>query len=125
MSNDEAPADDRQPRYSSHALVEIRKFKHLPFGVRSAVLLDISLAGFKVEYTSEGSARPGDQFWVSIPLSPLGIYAPHRLLCRVECRWFDGKRFRIGGVFMDLSKTERHIIDQVVETLKTRGAITH
>jgi hypothetical protein len=115
----------RQNRYPSHALVEIRKFKRLPLKIHSAVLLDISLGGFKVEYTSDVTTKPGDTLWISIPLGPLGIYAPSKLTCKVECRWFDGKRFRIGGVFMELSKTERHIIDQVVETLKSRGAISH
>ncbi len=123
--NPQDQRDDRQNRYPSHALVEIRKFRRLPFGIHSAVLLDISLGGFKVEYTSDVTTKPGDTFWISIPLGPLGIYAPAKLMCKVECRWFDGKRFRIGGVFMGLSKTERHIIDQVVETLKSRGAISH
>lgn len=116
--------DNRDSRYSSHALVEIRKFKHLPFAIKSAVLLDISAGGFKVEFTGESNVKPGDQFWLSIPLTPLGIYAPARLACQGECRWFDSKRYRLGGVFMQLSKTEQLIIDQVLTTLKQRGAIS-
>lgn len=116
--------DERESRYSSHALVELRRFKLLPFGVHSAVLLDISLGGFKLEFTGEAQSKPGEQFWINIPLTPLGIYAPARLLCKGECRWFDGKRFRLGGVFMHLTKTERHIIDQVIETLKQRGTLS-
>lgn len=113
---------ERQDRYSSHALVELRRFKHLPFGIHSAVLLDISLGGFKAEFTGEVQARPGEQFWINIPLTPLGIFAPARLMCKGECRWFDAKRFRVGGVFMQLSRTDRLIIDQVIETLKQRSA---
>jgi hypothetical protein len=121
-------ADDklkRDNRYPSHALLEIRQFKHLPFGIHSAVLLDISAGGFKIEYTGEVRTKPGRQFWLSIPLTPLGIYAPSRLQCKGECRWFDEKRFRVGGVFTSLTKADRLIIDQVIETLKRRGAIAN
>jgi PilZ domain len=113
----------RAVRYASHTLVEVRRFKHLPFGIHSAVLLDISLGGFKFEFTSENQSKPGQQFWISIPMAPLGIYAPSRLLLRGECRWFDPKAFRIGGVFMDLTKTDKLILEQVVETLKQRGVL--
>lgn len=110
----------REPRLTSHALVEVRRYRYLPFLAHSAVLLDISLAGFKLEFTGEVKAKPGNQYWLNIPLRPLGIYSPDRLNCKVECRWFDEKRFRIGGVFMSLSKTERLIVEQVLETLKQK-----
>ena len=116
---------NRQSRYMSHALVEIRRFRHLPFGVHSAVLLDISLGGFKVEFTSEVVLNAGAKFWLSIPLSPLGIQAPARLFCSGECRWFDDKKFRVGGVFSDLSKGDRHILDRVVDTLNKSGSLTN
>ena len=114
---------ERQSRYTSHALVELRRFKHLPFKVSSAVLLDISLGGFKCEFTGEARLKPGEKFWLSIPLGPLGILAPSKLLCRGECRWFDPKKFRVGGVFMGLTKTDRIVIDQVVDSLKKHGAL--
>ena len=113
----------RDNRYPSHALLEVRRFQHLPFGIHSAVLLDISAGGFKIEYTGEVYTKPGRQFWLSIPLTPLGIYAPTRLMCRGECRWFDEKRFRVGGVFTNLTRADSLIIDQVIDTLKRRGAI--
>jgi hypothetical protein len=114
---------NRENRYPSHALVELRRFKHLPFKIHSAVLLDISLGGFKAEFTGEVRTRPGEGFWLNIPLTPLGIFAPARLLCRGECRWFDDKKFRVGGVFTNLSKTDRHILEQVIDTLTQRGAL--
>ena len=113
----------RQVRFASHALVEIRRFKHLPFGIHSAVLMDISLGGFKFEFTDEVKVTQGQQFWMAIPLAPLGIYAPSRILLRGECRWFDPKKYRIGGVFMDVSKTDLLILEQVIETMKERGVI--
>lgn len=122
-TTDNSEKMNRADRFTSHALVEVRRFKHLPFGIQSAVLLDISLGGFKAEFTGEALLKPGQQFWIAVPLTPLGIYAPARLLCRGECRWFDDKKFRIGGVFLQLTKTERHIIEQVIETLRTRGAL--
>lgn len=116
----------RQPRtqrFESHALIEVRRFKHLPFAVHSAVLLDISLGGFKFEFTGEVTKHPGEQFWIHIPLVPLGISIPSRFVSRGECRWFDGKRFRVGGIFTDLSRTEQIIVEQIIETLQERGAI--
>ena len=115
--------ENRPQRVTSHALVEVRRFKHFPFGCHSAVLLDISLGGFKIEFTGEVESRAGQQYWLSVPLQPLGIYSPVRLICKAECRWFDPNRFRIGGVFMSLTRTDRLIIEQVLETLRSRGAL--
>lgn len=112
---------NRPQRVISHALVEVRKFKHLPFFCSSAVLLDISLGGFKLEFTGQFLAKPGSKYWLTIPLSPLGIYSPKRLSCLAEVRWFDDSRYRIGGVFVSLSMTDKHIIEQVLEALKDRG----
>ncbi len=124
--DDSAPKTNlanRPARFTSHALVELKKFKLLPFFVNSAVLLDISVSGFKVEFTAETKVKPGEKFWLSVPLTPLGIYAPTKLLCQGECKWFDDKRFRIGGVFANLDTTDQQIIEQVVETLRSRGLI--
>jgi hypothetical protein len=122
-TRNEPDLQTRPIRYASHTLVEVRRFKHLPFGINSAVLLDISLGGFKFEFTSETRSKPGQQFWISVPLAPMGIYAPSRLLLRGECRWFDAKNFRIGGVFTNIPKTDKLILEQVVETLKQRGVL--
>jgi hypothetical protein len=122
-SGDSKTSVTREDRYPSHALVELRRHKLLPFNVHSAVLLDISISGWKAEFTGDVQAKAGDQFWLNIPLTPLGIFAPARLMCRGECRWFDSKRFRVGGVFTQLAKTDRHILEQVIETLRQRGAL--
>ena len=113
----------RQQRYISHALVEVKRFKVLPFFCYSSVLLDISLGGFKLEFTSEVVITPGTQYWLNIPLSPLGIYAPKKIICKCECRWYDDSRFRMGGVFIDLSKTDQIIIEQIVESLKMKDGL--
>lgn len=111
----------RAERFASHALVDVRTFRYLPFGAESALLLDISETGFKAEFTGESIAKPGKTYWLDIPLSPLGIKAPSRLMCRAECRWFDDKRYRFGGVFVNLSSVEKSVINQVVEALRSRG----
>lgn len=113
----------RQERFVSHALVEVRASRYFPIGIHSAVLLDISLGGFKLEFTGEVAAAPGKQYWLIIPLAPLGIFAPKRLMCKVECRWFDEKRYRIGGVFVGLSKTDQLLVEQTIESLKQHGQL--
>ena len=120
-SRNQTPNKTRQKqRYISHSLVEVRRFKHLPFFCHSAVLLDVSLEGFKIEFTGENTAHPGSQYWLHIPLTPMGIYAPKRLICKTECRWFDESRFRMGGTFIHLDKVEQLIIEQVIESLKNQ-----
>ena len=69
----------RQQRYISHALVEVKRFKVLPFFCYSSVLLDISLGGFKLEFTSEVVITPGTQYWLNIPLSRLTLYIQDRI----------------------------------------------
>jgi len=127
LSEDSSPLKiqdlERPDRYLSHALVEVKKFKNLPFFCDSAVLLDLSSGGFKLEFTNEVRVEPGSRYWLSIPLSPLGIYAPKYLQLRSECRWFDDSRFRIGGTFIDLNKKDQMILEQVVENLLSRKQI--
>ena len=113
----------RAQRYISHALVEVRRFRYLPFFCHSAVLLDISTGGFKLEFTGEIEVAPGNQYWLHVPLTPLGIPHPKKIMCLSECRWFDRSRFRIGGTFINLSNQDRQIIDQIVSSLKSRGQI--
>lgn len=113
---------DRQDRFVSHALVEIRKFKRLPFFVQSGILLDMSTAGFKVELTAnQAKAMPGDMFWLHIPLSPFGIRSPSDLSCKVEVRWFDPKGCRLGGIFVDLDHLSLMTIEQIVSKLREAG----
>jgi hypothetical protein len=110
----------REDRFMSHTLVEVKRFKWLPIGVHSAVLLDVSSSGFKAEFTGEHSVVPGNQYWLNIPLSPLGIYIPKQILCRCECRWFDHRRFRMGGTFIDISKKDQVLIDQIITEIKRK-----
>jgi hypothetical protein len=107
----------RAARYPSHALIEVRRFRRLPIFSHSGVLLDISQAGFKIEFVGEQIASVGDRFWLRVPLKPLGIIGREALLCRIEVRWFDAERYRIGGVFINLERIQEHIIQQVIESI--------
>ena len=98
-------------------LVDFKKYKWWPFGVHSGVLLDLSLGGFKMEFTGEVSIKAPSSYWISIPLSPLGINHPLRFQAKVEVRWFDENRFRIGGTFAGLEEADEHVLEQVVEKL--------
>jgi hypothetical protein len=111
----------RAERFISHALVEVRRFRHIPFFCSSAVLLDLSMAGFKIEFTGSDIVHPGQKLWLSIPLGPLGILGPTKLLNRIEVRWYDAKRRRVGGVLMDGDKASAQILQQIIETLRERG----
>lgn len=121
------PTDQKQglprnnERFMSHAIVEVRRFKNLPFFIKSAVLLDISLGGYKLEFTDEVILEQGKRFWVNIPLGPLGIFSPNRITCQAECVWFDKQRYRAGGYFVSLSDFDKQIIRHVVDLLENKG----
>lgn len=119
--NENSRTNARQERFISHALVEVRKFRWLPFGIHSAVLLDLSLMGFKIEFTGEFVARVQGKYWLNIPLAPLGIHSPARIICQTQAKWFDQRKYRMGGVFTHLDRPQRIIINQIVETLKDKG----
>lgn len=108
----------RDSRFISHALVEIKKSKLWPFGTISAVLLDISLSGCKVELTQDVTLKVGEQYWLSIPLSPLKIFAPEYLFLKMECRWFDEEKYRFGCVFMNLDLEQKDIIIRIINNAK-------
>jgi len=108
----------REPRYISHALVEVRRYRYLPIWVESAVLLDLSVHGYKLEFTSEVVIKPGKKLWLYIPLRLLGVHVSKHFLAEIYCRWFDVNRFRIGGEFVDTSKKNKQILAKVVDALK-------
>jgi hypothetical protein len=47
--------------------------------------------------------------------------APQRLSLPIEVRWFDDRRYRIGGVFLEISNEQKSVVDRVVKSLKNRG----
>ncbi len=120
MSSTEIVSDSQQrdARFISHALVEIKKNKLWPFGTMSAVLLDISVNGCKVELTQDVRLKVGEQYWISIPLIPLKIFAPDYLILKMECRWFDEEKYRFGCVFMQLELEHKDIIIRIINNAK-------
>ena len=108
----------RQERVISHALVEVRQSLWWPFGVHTAVLLDISPSGFKIEFTGKARCQSEDKLWMKIPLSPFGISAPEAITIKVLVKWFDEKRMRIGGVFESLDNTSKLYLDQIIDRVK-------
>jgi hypothetical protein len=115
------PSNDRPVRVISHALVEMRRHKWLPFGVSSAVLLDMSTTGFKVEFTGSVQCAIGDKFIMQIPLAPFGIKVPASVSCPVIVKWFDPDKMRVGGTFEDPSKAAQIYLDQIIEKVKIHG----
>lgn len=108
----------RPTRVVSYFLVEIKKYKHLPFfSSCSAVLLDISFSGLKLNIEGNYRLTSGQQFWLSIPLAPVGISSPSKLVIRCECKWFDSSKMRAGCVFVNPSSREERIIDNIITNL--------
>lgn len=104
----------RSPRFESHALVEMRLSRWNPFSAVSAVLLDISWQGFKIEFVNAVKLRPGAELVMIIPLAPFHIQAPSSIKMRVVVKWIDARTARAGGVFTAQSEQHRHIIDKIL-----------
>jgi hypothetical protein len=123
MNQDTSKASVSRPeRFISHALVEVRPYKWLPFFIQSGILLDMSSAGFKVELTSStSSAKKGEKYWLRIPLSPLGLRGMGDLECQVEIKWLEPSAARIGGVFLELEPRSQLMISQIVARLSEQG----
>ena len=113
----------RAERFQSHALVELRRFRLFSWFPKSAVLLDLSMGGFKLEFSGPTTVLSGERFWLTIPLRPLGVLGPPAVVLRVEVKWYDQGRGRVGGVFLNPSKVERMLLVQLVENLRQRGLI--
>lgn len=116
------PPDKRPKRVISHALVEIRKSRWWPFGVRSAILLDVSEGGFKIEFTANTSGMVGEKLLMEIPLAPFGIIAPNSILVVVQILWFDESKMRCGGIFINTTPTTVLFIQKIMEASKGSAA---
>lgn len=113
---------ERAERVISHALVELRRNRWWPFGVRSAVLLDVSEGGFKIEFTGNTKCVTGEKLLMEIPLGPFGILAPRSLLMNVQIMWFDDARMRCGGIFVNTNPTTVLFIQKIIEASKGLSA---
>lgn len=123
QTSDDPVLQNRAKRFLSHTLVELRQWKKIPFFCYSAVVLDISTGGFKLEFTGETVSVPGKRYWLHVPLAPLGIPSPKYFSCLCECRWFDPKRYRMGGSFVNLSPEDLKLIELMMNSIKTRGQL--
>ena len=83
----------------------------------SAVLLDLSIEGFKLELVSRGWLKPGEIYWLSIPLRPFDIAGPSQLRMRIVIRWFDPHAQRAGGLFFKPTIDSISLVQDILENL--------
>ncbi len=113
-------SNNRPERYISHALVEVRRYRWWPLGVQSAVLLDLSTHGFKIEFTGKFHCKADESFWMTIPLSPFEISGPSDILLRITVKWFDDSKMRMGGVFELAEPQQVAFLGQIIEKVKAQ-----
>jgi hypothetical protein len=108
---------DREHRYPSHILMEIRRHKLWPFQSESAVLLDLSSKGFKAALVGQMIPKVDQTYWLTIPFAPFGLAPQGGVSCLISCVWWDSKERKMGGIFLDLSLEERHYLDRMIDVL--------
>lgn len=108
---------DRAPRFESHTLVDVRLSSWNPFSKASAVLLDLSVQGFKIEFLGPVAVRPGDALTMILPLLPFGVQSPRRLKLRIQFKWIDRRTFRAGGVFTHLGQDDAAVLKRILSSL--------
>lgn len=122
---DESRGLRKTPRFESHALVEVRTSRWNPFSTKSAILIDISVEGFKVEFVSAlKKIAFGSKVRITVPLAPFGIYSSQTLVLTAVVRWFDERNFRCGGVFDKFSPEIETQLEQIVAFVASRANIS-
>lgn len=114
-----SPPADRAPRFESHALVEV-KSPWNPFSASSAVLLDLSVTGFKIEFVNSTRIKQGATLTMSIPLAPFDIKAPARVKLKIIVKWFDEKQMRAGGIFLEITEQQKYLVERVLTYILDR-----
>lgn len=112
----------RAKRVESHALVDIKLSSWNPFSTTSAVLLDLSWQGFKIEFVNQVKVKPGSKLSMSVPLASFGILAPARLKLKIQVKWFDGRMLRAGGIFEPENHEQDYLIQKIIDVLTLRGS---
>lgn len=112
----------RAKRIESHALVDVKMSTWNPLSVSSAVLLDLSWQGFKIEFVNPVKIKPGARLSMSVPLASFGILAPARLKLKIQVKWYDARMLRAGGIFEPESHEQDYLIQKIIDVLTIRGA---
>lgn len=110
----------RPDRFFSHAVIEARSVRWLPIFCQSGILLDLSHAGFKVEIMGTIKHKPGDRFWLHLPLAGFGIRDLNNLDLRSEVKWVDAEQCRMGGIFTDLDSSTKELIERILGNLSNQ-----
>jgi hypothetical protein len=110
----------RAPRFPSHALVEVKLSKWNPFSRASAVLLDMSVSGFKIQFVGAGEPALGKKLQIYIPLAPFGITVGGVLELSGVVKWVDQANRRVGGMFLGCSDHERLMIERIIASVVSK-----
>ncbi len=108
---------ERAPRVFAHAVATIKANKWNPLGGWSAILLDISAGGCKLELVEGAGFKEGKKYYVDIPLASFNIDEPHALKLYGEVMWYNDKRLRIGFRFIGAKQSDVDMINYILDNL--------
>jgi hypothetical protein len=119
---DQSQPAKRAKRIESHALVDVRMSTWNPLSTSSAILLDLSWQGFKIEFINPVKLKPGSRLSMTVPLSSFGILAPAKLKLKIQVKWYDSRMLRAGGIFEPQNHEQDYLIQKIIDVLTLRGA---
>jgi hypothetical protein len=121
-SGDSSQQSKRAKRIESHALVDVRLSQWNPLATSSAILLDLSWQGFKIEFINPVKLKPGTRVSMTVPLSSFGILAPAKLKLKIQVKWYDSRMLRAGGIFEPENHEQDYLIQKIIDVLTLRAA---
>ena len=115
MSNEEQVK--RAPRVFAHAIATIKANNWNPLGGWSAIVLDLSAGGCKLELVEGNKFKEGKKYYLDIPLASFNVSEPNSLKLYGEVMWYNDKRLRIGFRFIEPKREQVDIINHILDNL--------
>lgn len=119
--SDHPPAESRKERLMrtpSFNILDVRTNFWNPFSKHSAVLLDLTEQGFKIEFIEAVIIEPQAHVSLHIPLSPFRIPERTTLKLKAVVKWFERASMRAGGEFLALQPAHIETLKRMIAFLR-------
>jgi hypothetical protein len=112
----EQAATDIKPRaLRRHAFIclQVMKYKHLPFMMSDAILIDLTDQGMKLKFARNVKMENGSHLWLRVPVSS-DIDNKKFILMRGTVRWYDAANFALGITINPSEEEHRQALRRLI-----------